>query len=112
MFAVVDDHPANDSTQAGSNANPDKARFAFLRVARSFGRVSGLYHQLSGFLEENISRFGELYVPLVADEQGNAEIVFQLADLAAQGRLRNVQLLRGLAEVQVFGDSEKVAYVP
>ena len=37
-------------------------------------------------------------------EEGDAELVFELADLARQRRLRDVQAVRGACEVPLFGD--------
>jgi hypothetical protein len=41
---------------------------------------------------------GELHVPGAAQEQRRADFVFQAADLPADGRLRDMQLLRGGTE--------------
>jgi hypothetical protein len=50
-------------------------------------------------------------MPFIAHKQLDAEVVFQLADLTAQGWLRDVELLRGLTEVEVFRDGNEVANV-
>jgi hypothetical protein len=73
--------------------------------------VPGLHHQLSGFLKKGTSGFGQLDPPLVAHKQHHPQIVLQLTDLTAQGRLRNVQLLRRSPEVQVLRDGDKVSNV-
>jgi hypothetical protein len=73
-----------------------------------FRGVSGLYHQLASFLEEDPPSFGQFHVPLIASEKNYPQILFQLTDLPAQGWLRNVQLLSGLAEVEVFRNGDEV----
>jgi hypothetical protein len=45
----------------------------------------------------------------IPGEQRGAEILFQSADLAAECRLRDMQLFSGAAEVQPVGDGEEVA---
>jgi hypothetical protein len=83
-----------------------------LRRPGSFGRVTGLHHKLSCFIQKHVSGFCELHAPLVAYEKRNPEVFFELADLPAQRWLRDMQLSRRLAEVQVFSDRQKVANVP
>ena len=45
----------------------------------------------------------------VSGEQRSPDILFQRADLPAQHRLRDVQLLGRTAEVQRVGDRDKIA---
>jgi hypothetical protein len=73
--------------------------------------VSSLHYQLSRFIQKDLSRPRQLYMPLVAQEEYNAQVRLQLLDLPAQRWLGNVQLLRGLAEIEVFRDGEKVTDV-
>jgi len=54
---------------------------------------------------------GEFHAPLVAHEEFDAESFLQLSYLPAQGRLRNVEALRCLAEVQVFSNRDEVSNV-
>lgn len=43
-----------------------------------------------------------------ASKQGGSDLVFERADLPAQGRLRQVKALRGSADVALFGDGNEV----
>jgi hypothetical protein len=43
----------------------------------------------------------------MADEQRDAELVFELADLARERRLREVQALGGACEVPLFRDGDE-----
>jgi hypothetical protein len=46
-----------------------------------------------------------------AVKQDNAQFVFKLANLAAQGGLRHVQLLRRAGKIKFTGHSGKIAKV-
>jgi hypothetical protein len=109
--AVFGHGPAHYSTQPRGNADPDRSGFSFLGVARGFCGVSGLHHQLSGLIKEDVPCSGQLHPALVAQKERNTQVSFQLLDLAAQRRLCDVQLLRGLTEVEVFRDGQKIANV-
>ncbi len=58
-----------------------------------------------------MSRLCKLDAPLVAFEQLNPEIFFQLLDLPAQRRLRDVQPLRRFAEIQILRNGDEVSDV-
>jgi hypothetical protein len=49
---------------------------------------------------------------VIAVEDFKSDLFFIFADLAADGRLRDVQPLSGFAEVQVASDSEHVLELP
>jgi hypothetical protein len=49
---------------------------------------------------------------VIAVEDFKSDLFFILADLAADGRLRDVQPLSGFAEVQVASDSKHVLKLP
>ena len=55
---------------------------------------------------------GELDLAPVAPEQLGAQRRFQAADLLAEGRLRQVQALRGAGEVQLLGRGHEVPQIP
>lgn len=65
--------------------------------------------QRAGVVQELLTRFGQLDAVAVPGEQRGAEIVFERADLPAEHRLRDVQIVSGAAEVQPVGDSDEVA---
>ena len=108
---MCEDHFADHTSEPGGEANPHNSGFSFLRVARGFGRVTRLHDEFSSLLEKRVSRLGQFHAPLVANQERDAQILFQLADLTAQWRLRDVQLLRGFPEVEVFRDGDEVANV-
>jgi hypothetical protein len=55
---------------------------------------------------------GELDLAPVTPEQLGAQRSFQAADLLAEGRLRQVQALRGAGEVQLLGHGHEVPQIP
>jgi hypothetical protein len=73
--------------------------------------VTGLNDQFAGLLEEGMSGPGELNFFLVADQEDNAEIFFELANLAAERGLRDMELFGSTAEVEIFRDGNEVADV-
>ena len=80
-------------------------------MARRFGRVACLHDEFSGLLQERMSGFGQFYSPLAAHKEHHAQVFLQLADLTAQRRLRDVQVLGGLPEIEVLGDGDEVTNV-
>jgi hypothetical protein len=66
--------------------------------------------QRAGLLEEAPAAGGERDVAAVADQQGSAELLLELADLFGQRGLGNVQPGRGPAEVQLVGEGDEVAH--
>ena len=62
-------------------------------------------------LEQGLAGRGEAGGPVVAFEELHLQVAFQRADLARQHGLRDVQRLRGTAEVQVLGDGGEVAHL-
>ena len=80
-------------------------------MARCFSCVPGLYNQLSGLGKKNLTSFCKFYMALIAYEQGDTQIILKLANLAAEWRLRDVKLLRRLAEIEIFRYGKKIADV-
>jgi len=111
VFAMLEYNFADRRSQTRRDADADNAGLAFLRVARSLRSMTGLYDQLTRFLEKRLSGFGQLHAALIAREKRDAQILFQLAYLTAERRLRDVQLLCGPAEIAVLRNREKVANV-
>lgn len=58
-----------------------------------------------------MARLGKLHAALVAREEFDSESFFELPYLPTERRLRDVQALRGLAEVQVLRHGNEIAYV-
>ena len=73
--------------------------------------VVGDRQQLPCFLEEALTPRGERDMPAIPHQERRAQLLFQLTDLLGQGRLADVQLRCGPAEVQFFGNRHKVADV-
>jgi hypothetical protein len=61
--------------------------------------------------EKGASGVGELDAPLVAREEGGAELALEIADLPAERRLGDVQSRGRVTEVQLLGDGDEVAEV-
>src|SRR3954469_15351498 len=59
-------------------------------------------------LEQHNARRGQRDAAVRAVEEPDAELVLELADLLADGRLGDVEPLPGAAEVQLFGDGDEV----
>ena len=111
VFAMLKYNLADRCSQSRRHTDAHNAGLAFLRVARGLRCMAGLNDQLAGFLEKRLTGFGELHAALIAREQRDAQILFQLPDLTAEWRLRDVQLLCGSAEVAVLRNGKKVANV-
>ena len=84
-----------------------------LAAARGHGhpaadRVRG-GQQRAGVGQQLPAGVGQRHAVAVPCQQRGAEIVFQRADLPAEHRLRDVQLIGGAAEVQPVGDGDEVA---
>jgi len=80
-------------------------------MTRRFRGTPRLHDKFSGFLQECLAGLGEFHLSLAAHEERDPNIVLELANLPAQRRLRDMQLLRGLPEVKVLGNSNEVSDV-
>ncbi len=98
----------------GMKQSPNVAEVQ-LSVARITGvtrDVYGLFAMLengASFGEERLARFCEMDSVAGAFEQPDTQFVFELANLAAQGRLRHMQFLRRPGEVKLTGHTGKIA---
>src|SRR5207302_143411 len=86
----------------------------FAPPARGDGprRVHSVFRALqhrARFGQKRATRFGEPDGPGAAFQKQEAQLLFQVADLAAQRRLRNVQLQRGARDVLLFGHADEIA---
>jgi hypothetical protein len=109
VFAVLRYDRAEHTSQTGRNANLDAAAFSFVSVASRFHRMSGLRHKLSCFFEKNAAFLRQGHAPFIAQKESNTKVLFQLSDLAAEGRLRDVELLRRFAEVKALCNRYKIS---
>ena len=90
---------------------PAKVRTAELAPARIAGGPLSdvrLVEHPAGLFEQRRARVGERDAALRAVEQAHAELVLELADLLAHGRLRHVQPLGSAAEVELLRDRYEV----
>lgn len=75
------------------------------------GNLHGMMRLLdhgSSLAKKDQARVRQFDFSTIAREERNADLFFELADLAAQGRLRDVQPLPGLREAQRFGHADEV----
>ncbi|HXC44949.1 MAG TPA: hypothetical protein VNY51_15675 [Candidatus Dormibacteraeota bacterium] len=70
--------------------------------------MSSLRHKLSRFFEKDPAFLSQGHAPLIAQKEGNTKVLFQLSNLATQGQLRDMQLLRRFAEVKALCNRYKV----
>ena len=70
------------------------------RALRVRDRRGGFRQQQTPALREETARLGQPHVAVVPQRQRPANLAFHLLDALAQRRLRHVQALGGLAEVQ------------
>jgi hypothetical protein len=104
-------HLADHSSQPRGNPDLDGSEFAFLRMARDIGGVNCLDDELARLFKKGVAGLGKFHLAFVTREERDPQVFFQLADLPAQGRLRDVQLLSSLAEVEAFRDRDEVSCV-
>jgi hypothetical protein len=71
----------------------------------------GLDDQLPRLVEKNLSLSGQGHATFIPQKERHAKAFLELANLPAERRLRDVQLLRSLAEVEALRDRNKVANV-
>lgn len=90
-------------------ANAQAAFFPTAQALAQGFQAIGVGQQRFGFGQEGLAVAGQADALLAALEQGQAQPLFELGDLAAQGRLRDVQALGGAADVFFLGDHFEVA---
>jgi hypothetical protein len=78
-------------------------------TARRFGTLD-LFQHPPGFDEEEFSRVGEHDSrALLSRKEAGPELCFELLDLRAERRLRDVQSVRGPAEMEVLRDCYEIS---
>jgi hypothetical protein len=77
-----------------------------------FNRAARLHHQFPTLLKEGVASLGELHGPPVPGKEIDSKFLFELPYLPAQGRLRNVQALRRLSEIQMLRHGDEISDVP
>jgi len=93
---------ADAQPRGGAVAGIARRLLRHLRVAQHVARLC----------EERGSGRRERDAALAPVEEGDAELLLELADLLAYRRLSDVQTLRSLAEVQLLRDGDEVPQMP
>jgi hypothetical protein len=68
-------------------------------------------HHRAGFREKDAPGFGEPHGFRAVVEKRNAQFIFEVANLPAQRRLRNVKPRGGARHVLFFSDGDEVSQV-
>ncbi|MNY06107.1 hypothetical protein D3C86_1388490 [compost metagenome] len=101
---------ARQQPQRGhADGGGDGDRRAPLRRAQLFGQVTQLAEPHVGHAKQ-LRAFGrERHAAEPAHQQGHAQVFFQRADLAADGGLRHVQILRGQGDAHAAAHGDKAS---
>ena len=78
---------------------------------REPGGVLGVQQNGAGFGEKDFSGFRQPQGFGAAFKQLKTDFVFEIADLPAQARLRDVQLQRGTRNILLLGDGDEITEV-
>jgi hypothetical protein len=78
-------------------------------LSRDSGKVIDLPEHTIGFGNNALPRLRQSDLSLVSLEQLDPELLFELAYLLTEWRLADVEAYCGAAEVQLFGDGDKIA---
>jgi hypothetical protein len=92
-------------------ADPKQPGFAPGRALGQGQRGGGLGDQVTAPRREQPAGLGELHISIAADQQRPSDPAFHPPDPLAERRLRDVQTIRGAAEVQRFGQKEQRAEI-
>jgi hypothetical protein len=84
---------------------------AFCHLGNVFLRPRDKIHDLAGVFKKGIAGGRQPQTLGRALKQRGAEFLLQIPDLPAQGRLGDLQLLRGACDVQVFRYSYEIVNV-
>ena len=96
------------------NADEPHCQFADFAAARAAGNQNRLFdpcQDLAGLLQQGMASLGQRDMALGPVEQHHAQLALQRANLHRQRRLGNMQLLRCAAEMEFFGEGDKIAQV-
>lgn len=94
-----------------ASSDAQTARRAMTHVVDAEPRHFDLLQDTPRLGQEDGPRLGERDGPVRPVQQTYPELLFELADLLADRRLRNVQSCCGPAEVQVLRDSYEISEV-
>ena len=101
-----------DRTEADRGGDPELAGRLVLRIGQPSAGGGKLGEDVMGGAVENLALLGENETPGMAVEQRHLEVLLERADLAADRRLRQAQIMAGMGEAAGIGhrvkDSELV----
>src|SRR6056297_838927 len=90
-------------------AHPQRARLADADTAREInGGLHPVQHTLTA-LAKGTACIGQTHEVLRAVEQRDLQLRLEMLDRAGERRLRDMQMLRGAAEIQILGEDQKIA---
>ena len=96
------------------DADETDRQFADLAATGAPGHLHRLLdarQDLACFLQKDLPGLGQRHMPLGAMEQHHAQFFLERTNLHRQGRLRNMQFLRGPPEVKFLGHGYEIAQV-
>jgi hypothetical protein len=108
---VFDDCIADGGAESGANADAEDWGPSPPRATRGVARASSLHDESPRFVEKRNARTSQFDVALGARKKLHAELVFELANLTAQRRLRNVKLSGGAGKTEAFRHRNEIANV-
>src|SRR6185369_5446551 len=76
------------------------------------GCVFAASEEIAGVPEKSFTGGSKLEPRLLAEKQLDAQFFLQITQLAAHGGLRDSQPCRSSANIQLFGNGDKIAQVP
>lgn len=108
--AILAEHGGQRDEHAGADEAYAEEAFFATTYAAGFGEIFMYVAQrAAGTVEEDVTSAGELDCAGGADEEGIAENLFELADLLGQGRLGEMEAVRGMAKVKFLCHGDEVA---
>ena len=97
----------------GLEADGERLSCRLRGPARRFDRGIDLHQRQPGMVEKGLARGGQFDAVHAAAQQLDADLVFEIADLPAERRLRRVQPFLGRERQAAFlGDGDEIAKVP
>ena len=98
--------------QSPRHADAHDARASSFHAVRGFDELVGDRAETPGLVEQEAAAIRQRNALRPANEQLGADFAFELLDLAAERRLRDVQPARGIREAQFLGDHDERTHVP
>ncbi|TWB10089.1 hypothetical protein FBZ89_13626 [Nitrospirillum amazonense] len=98
-------------SQRREDTDPHDADFASSCCTGILQSVFYATHSPAGVGQEFAARIGERYTTVIADEQRNTDLIFQISDTSTDRRFPNAKLDSRLAEASLFRGSQNVAEI-